>query len=73
MMKKVTINEYYNKRGEYMGEKNAETEKKATRYGWTLKTKTVTYLTAEEGFAEENARHEIDRNAAKWENAHTIR
>jgi hypothetical protein len=72
-MRKVTINEYYNKRGEYMGEKNAETEKKAARYGWTLETKTVIYLNAKEGFAEEAALRKVDVNAAKWENANTVR
>jgi len=68
-----TINEYYNKRGECMGEKNPETEKKAARFGWTLETKTVTYLTADEGFAEEAARRAVDLKAAEWENTHTLR
>ena len=64
-----TINEYYNKRGEYMGDKNTETEKKANRYGWTLVTKTVKLLDCNEGMAEEEALREYDRNAAKYENA----
>lgn len=68
-----TFNEYYNKRGICMGEKNAENDKKAARFGWTLKTTTVTFLNPAEGFAEENALREVDRKAAEWENAHTIR
>ena len=68
-----TFNEYYNKRGAYMGEKNPENDKKAARFGWILKTTTATFLNPAEGFAEEAALREIDRAAAQYENANTIR
>ena len=56
-----------------MGEKNPENDKKAARFGWILKTTTATFLNSAEGFAEEAALREIDRAAARYENANTIR